>query len=203
MNRIKSSYVLGVVLGICISMLLLITDMLFFRRIFSVKNDKDMVSRNIEASLAIENAELKNQIKKLSEKENLTTTSQEIVIEISEGMTNSEIADLIVNNNIYNHKEDLLFMMEIIRIDGWKYVVSLENDGVMRYGGDFLSNIDSIYNNREFSAQKLQEAGYVQDTKMFEKFISLLNNKEGIKFGIKTFYTGMSLIEVTDVLINS
>lgn len=205
MSQNKKVYLLGISLGITISLLLVIVFG-FINKATLIKETRQLeaLNKQIEelnnqnATLLSENNNLNTKIQELQAEEQ----QKEVVIDINKGMKLSEIADVLIQNKVYPHKKDLMIMLEFVNIKNREYTIALENANVMRYGGDFLWNISSLNKNLSKGTNYLINKGYVEDAEAFNRIVTLENHNKGINYGQKTFKTGMSLDEIAEVLIN-
>lgn len=198
----KRTYILGIVLGVS----LMIAIYSIFSIALSSKNKKNSLNLENEiAKLKIENDTLQNENLDLKQNiENLEEKSQsqgkEVIIEIKEDMTNDQIADELIKNKIYSHKDDIMMLLELINIDNSDYTLMLEIDGIVKYGGDFILNLNRLTSMAEESSNTLVNSGYVQDKEAFEHLLYLENYNQGIKRGNKTFKQDSSLREISNIL---
>lgn len=209
MNLSKYYYILGIAIGICIT---LIFSMIIGKQTIIQTNEntvkiaaleKEKKKIDIEnAALKKENAELKKKTQTQEQAGKNDAKGKEVKLSITKDMNRSAIADLLVKNGVYSHKNDLMMIFEIININSRAYTLVLEDAGVMKYGGDFLWNLSSISQNSSTAADLLAKKGYVEDIDAFKKYIYLSSYTGGIKYGNKTFRENMSLREIADVLIN-
>lgn len=198
MDTNRKIYILGVILGVSISIVTFLIASLFLKNNFNnQKFEEEIKALKIEnESLKKENEENNKDLKVEEDKKD----RKQVKILIDENMTNSDIANLLVEKNIYPHKKDIMMLLELIKIKNKDYTFMLEIDGIVKYGGDFIINIDRIGKNRKEAAEALNKAGFVEDVEAFENLLYLEHYSNGIVSGEKEFREGMSLMELADVL---
>ena len=218
-TNVKLSYLLGIFLGMSLTILFFI--------IFAQKNS---VPSNINIQndkLILENTELKSQIsqkdkeieeltKKINANQKNTQESKakndgqksdviskvKVKLDIKKGMTNSEIADLLVSKGIYPHKNDLMMLMEMINFDRVKYSKQMQDSGYISSADNFNLALKEIETNQYALSDYLSRRGLVEDSASFMKVIYILNINNTLRYGVKEFETNSSLRQISDVLIN-
>ena len=218
-TNVKLSYLLGIFLGMSLTILFFI--------IFAQKNS---VPSNINIQndkLILENTDLKSQIsQKDKEIEELTkkinanqkntqdfkakndgqksdvSSKAKVKLDIKKGMTNSEIADLLVSKGVYPHKNDLMMLMEMINFDRVKYSIQMQNGGYISSSDNLNVALSEIETNQYALSDYLGRKNLVEDSASFIKIIYILDINTKLKYGIKEFETNSSLRQISDVLIN-
>ncbi len=218
-TKVKLSYLLGIFLGMSLTILFFI--------IFAQKNS---VPSNINIQndkLILENTELKSQIsqkdkeieeltKKINANQKNTQESKakndgqksdviskvKVKLDIKKGMTNSEIADLLVSKGIYPHKNDLMMLMEMINFDRVKYSKQMQDSGYISSADNFNLALKEIETNQYALSDYLSRRGLVEDSASFMKVIYILDINNTLRYGVKEFETNSSLRQISDVLIN-
>ncbi|EJP21436.1 hypothetical protein HMPREF1142_1516 [Peptostreptococcaceae bacterium AS15] len=218
-TNVKLSYLLGIFLGMSLTILFFI--------IFAQKNS---VPSNINIQndkLILENTDLKSQIsQKDKEIEELTkkinanqkntqdfkakndgqksdvSSKAKVKLDIKKGMTNSEIADLLVSKGVYPHKNDLMMLMEMINFDRAKYSKLIQDGGYISSADNLNLALKEIETNQYALSDYLSRRGLVEDSASFMKVIYILNINNTLRYGVKEFETNSSLRQISDVLIN-
>ena len=218
-TNVRLSYLLGIFLGISISILF-----------FIIFEKKDSIPSNINIQnekLILDNTNLKSQIskkdkeieeltKKVNEKQenkqesklkndgqkNENSAKTKVKLNIRQGMTNSEIADLLVSKGIYPHKNDLMMLMEMINFDRVKYSIQMQNGGYISSSDNLNVALSEIETNQYALSDYLGRKNLVEDSASFMKIIYILDINTKLKYGIKEFETNSSLRQISDVLIN-
>lgn len=218
-TNVKLSYLLGIFLGMSLTILFFI--------IFAQKNS---VPSNINIQndkLILENTDLKSQIsQKDKEIEELTkkinanqkntqdfkakndgqksdvSSKAKVKLDIKKGMTNSEIADLLVSKGVYPHKNDLMMLMEMINFDRAKYSKLMQDGGYISSADNLNLALKEIETNQYALSDYLSRRGLVEDSASFMKVIYILDINNTLRYGVKEFETNSSLRQISDVLIN-
>ncbi|MDO4719276.1 MAG: hypothetical protein Q4A78_01310 [Peptostreptococcaceae bacterium] len=127
---------------------------------------------------------------------------KEIVrITIREPIRYEEIAEDLVANGVYPHKNDLLMLMEMIHYDKYKGAKALAEAELIK---DQPSHrrILSKYDSERYAIRKtLLAKELIQDEEAFSKLLFLFDGATRIQPGEKSFPKGISLREVADVLV--
>ncbi|EFM39868.1 hypothetical protein HMPREF0379_0488 [[Eubacterium] yurii subsp. margaretiae ATCC 43715] len=218
-TNVKLSYLLGIFLGMSLTILFFI--------IFAQKNS---VPSNINIQndkLILENTDLKSQIsQKDKEIEELTkkinanqkntqdfkakndgqksdvSSKAKVKLDIKKGMTNSEIADLLVSKGVYPHKNDLMMLMEMINFDRAKNSKLMQDGGYISSADNLNLALKEIETNQYALSDYLSRRGLVEDSASFMKVIYILDINNTLRYGVKEFETNSSLRQISDVLIN-
>lgn len=218
-TNVRLSYLLGIFLGISISILF-----------FIIFEKKDSIPSNINIQnekLILENTNLKSQIskkdkeieeltKKVNAKQEIKQESKlkndgqknensaktKVKLNIRQGMTNSEIADLLISKGIYPHKNDLMMLMEMINFDRVKYSKLMQDGGYISSADRLNISLSEVEANQYALSDYLGRKNLVEDTASFMKIIYILDINNKVKYGIKEFETNSSLRQISDVLIN-
>jgi len=218
-TNVKLSYLLGIFLGMSLTILFFI--------IFAQKNS---VPSNINIQndkLILENTELKSQIsqkdKEIEELTKKTNANQKntqeskakndgqksdvslkakVKLDIKKGMTNSEIADLLVSKGVYPHKNDLMMLMEMINFDRVKYSKQMQDSGYISGADNLNLALKEIETNQYALSDYLSRRGLVEDSASFMKVIYILDINNTLRYGVKEFETNSSLRQISDVLVN-
>lgn len=220
-NNVKLSYLLGIFLGISVTIL--------FFTVFSSKNSNTADINIQNDKFILENNELKSQISQkdkeiedLTKKINLKSESKDIQntntknneqktevlaktklkLDINKGMSHSEIADLLVSKGIYPHKNDLMMLMEMINFDRAKYSSKMLEGGYISSADSLNLALSEIETNQYALSDYLGRRNLVEDSASFMKIIYIMDINNKIKYGIKEFETNSSLRQISDVLIN-
>ena len=207
-TNVRLSYLLGIFLGISISILF-----------FIIFEKKDSIPSNINIQnekLILEDKEIEELTKKVNEKQenkqesklkndgqkNENSAKTKVKLNIRQGMTNSEIADLLVSKGIYPHKNDLMMLMEMINFDRVKYSIQMQNGGYISSSDNLNVALSEIETNQYALSDYLGRKNLVEDSASFMKIIYILDINTKLKYGIKEFETNSSLRQISDVLIN-
>lgn len=124
-----------------------------------------------------------------------------VEIEINPEMTYSEISDIIIDNGIYPHKNDLLMIIELLNYDKFKGADSMRANGIIYNVNTHKELLNNLEKNNERILQALHKDNLIQNISDFGKLTYLFRNDIKINPGIKTFRTNSSLREVADKLI--
>ena len=113
-NTIRLTYGLGIILGVCLSLVVLIFA--YKNGVFHLEDNTRVLSeqnRKLEIELAEKNAQIDEMLKKNSKKtENIPDKKGgKVVVQIKQEMTNEQIANIIVKNGINKHKNDLMILL--------------------------------------------------------------------------------------------
>lgn len=202
-NKSKINFIIGIILGINISILGLL---FYFSTSKSMAVSED-AKEQIQA-LSVENTALKAQLEKLAKQEETKAkedetikANQTISLEISKDMSYNEIADLLVDNNVYPYKNDLIMIFELLNFDRYNVSIVLQKYGIINNSKELNAALKSIESRSSAVSEALYASKLIQDKKSFMKLIYLGNLNTKIKFGQKHFKTGSSLREVCDVLM--
>lgn len=212
-SSIKTAYLLGIFLGVSLSILAYL--------IFGGTNQVDLPNDNNQnkqeevSKLMDENQSLKTQVvqkeeeiqllnEKLEGKSSTSTTveNKKVILDIKSDMTNSQIADLLIENGIYPHKNDLLMLLEMLKFNRFEYAKAMQEGGYLSNAQSFSDLLKEIETNQYAISDYLKNKKLVQDSGSFMKIIYLLDINNGIKYGKKEFDTNSSLRHISDILIN-
>lgn len=209
-NIFKQSYFLGMSMGICISILIGIIFFSFNKntskeRLGLINENVSLKSQLIEKDTKIE--ELNRSINDLKTKNTAKneiekTDNEKVVLDIRQDMSNSQIADLLVENGIYAHKNDILFIMEILNFDRYRYSEVLEKYGYISSSYELNKALKQIENSQYGVTDALYSNNLVKDKNSFMKLLYLFDINNKIKYGQKQFNKNSSLREVCDILIS-
>lgn len=122
-------------------------------------------------------------------------------ITIREPIRYEEIAEDLVKNDVYPHKNDLLMLMEMIHYDKHSGAKALAEAEVIQ---DQQSHrrILSKYDSERYAIRKtLLSKELIQDEEAFSKLLFLFDSATRIQPGEKSFPKGISLREVADILV--
>lgn len=213
-NIAKKSYILGISMGICISILIFTTLAIFGKISIFDYEKENLIKENIslKSQLIESNEDIKNlntkilnfekdlkqntlKDKKANSKDNI------VVLEISPDMTNMDIAQLIVDNGIYMHKNDILMAMEIINFDRYEYSKVLNDNGYITNAYVFNNILKEIEKNQSGVAEVLLLNNLVKDKSAFMKILYLFDMKNNMRYGKKEFVKNSSLRQLCDTLI--
>lgn len=207
-NISKQSYFLGISLGICISIFVLISFNLLDK---SGENNDNLIKENLDLKqqVAILSKEIDN-LKNVKEdtqdkqiKEDKEIDKQNIIkIEIKQDMTNDQIADILVEKGVYQHKNDILLIMEILNFNRYEYSKILEESGYITSAYNLNTSLKEIENNQYGVSDALYSKNLVKDKNSFMKLLYILDIRNEVKYGEKEFKKNSSLREVCDVLMN-
>lgn len=170
--------------------------------------DQESMIKDIE-KLESENARLKEMLDEKSQdheedtekQEKMETSSVELVVESP--LNFEKIAEDLVENGVYPHKNDLLMVMEMIQYNKLQGVKVLSEKGIILDGRGH-KNILTSYDTHRYAIRKiLKQEGLIQDEEAFSKVLYLLDSGSVIKPGKKIFNKNISLREVADVLMAS
>lgn len=211
-NISKQSYFLGISLGICISIFVLISFNLLTK---TNENGDNLIKENLDlkqqvAILSQEIDSLKNEkenigdkkIKQDKEDKEKNQEIDKIKIEIKQDMTNSQIADILVEKGVYPHKNDILLIMEMLNFNRYEYSKILEESGYITSAYNLNTSLKEIENNQYAVSDALYSKNLVKDKNSFMKLLYILDIRNEVKYGEKEFRKNSSLREVSDVLMN-
>ena len=204
-NTIRLTYGLGIILGVCLSLVVLIFA--YKNGVFHLEDNTRVLSeqnRKLEIELAEKNAQIDEMLNKNSKKtENIPDKKGgKVVVQIKQEMTNEQIANIIVKNGIYKHKNDLMMLLEMLNFNRLKYANILEENGAISSSYSLNNELSQLENNQYISAEYLYNKKMIQDKASFMKIVYLMSPSVSIKYGKKEFVKDSSLREIGDVLIN-
>ena len=157
-NTIRLTYGLGIILGVCLSLVVLIFA--YKNGVFHLEDNTRVLSeqnRKLEIELAEKNAQIDEMLKKNSKKtENIPDKKGgKVVVQIKQEMTNEQIANIIVKNGIYKHKNDLMMLLEMLNFNRLKYANILEENGAISSSYSLNNELSQLENNQYISAEYL------------------------------------------------
>ena len=147
-------------------------------------------------TLEIENKSLLEKIEKYE-----SGSEETVEIEIKEEMTYSEIADSLIENEIYPHKNDLLMILELINYDKLKGAESMRNNGIIYNVNTHKELLNNLETHNDKILEALRKDGLIQSTEDFGKLTYLFRKDIKTSPGIKVFRKNSSLREIADKLI--
>ena len=147
-------------------------------------------------TLEIENKSLLEKIEKYE-----SGFEETVEIEIKEEMTYSEIADSLIENEIYPHKNDLLMILELINYDKLKGAESMRNNGIIYNVNTHKELLNNLETHNDKILEALRKDSLIQSPEDFGKLTYLFRKDIKTNPGIKVFRTNSSLREIADKLI--
>lgn len=147
-------------------------------------------------TLEIENKSLLEKIEKYE-----SGSEETVEIEIKEEMTYSEIADSLIENEIYPHKNDLLMILELINYDKLKGAESMRNNGIIYNVNTHKELLNNLETHNDKILEALRKDSLIQSPEDFGKLTYLFRKDIKTSPGIKVFRKNSSLREIADKLI--
>ena len=201
MEKKIATYLLGVAMGIIIMAFL---NVLIFdtntneKVLLDLKKSYESLleeKSNLQAQLDLKADETDD--KEANDKETKEQAEAEIVI--NQNDSHDEIADKLVEGNIYSHKNDIMLILEILeydKLDAEKYLVDY---GIVPKHTNALK----LYDEKSLRIREvLAKEKVIVDEDAFEKFQYMIDRSTKIKPGTKSFKVNSSLREIVDVLSN-
>lgn len=201
MEKKIATYLLGVAMGIIIMAFL---NVLIFdtntneKALLDLKKSYESLleeKTNLQAQLDLKADEADD--KEANDKETKEQAEAEIVI--NQNDSHDEIADKLVEGNIYPHKNDIMLILEILeydKIEAEKYLVDY---GIVPKHTNALK----LYDEKSLRIREvLAKEKVIVDEDAFEKFQYMIDRSTKIKPGTKSFKVNSSLREIVDVLSN-
>lgn len=164
-----------------------------------IRFEKEVLTKDFQEkinNLEIENKSLLEKIEKYE-----SVAEETVEIEIKKEMTYSEIADTLIENEIYPHKNDLLMIIELINYDKLKGAESMGNNGIIYNVNTYRELLNNIENNNDKILESLRKDGVIQSVRDFGKLTYLFRKDIKMNPGIKVFRKNSSLREIADKLI--
>ena len=147
-------------------------------------------------SLETENKSLLAKIEK-----NESESEETVEIEIKDEMTYSEIADSLIEHEIYSHKNDLLMLLELINYDKLKGAESMRNNGIIYNVNTHKELLNNLETHNDKILEALRKDSLIQSPEDFGKLTYLFRKDIKTSPGIKVFRKNSSLREIADKLI--
>ena len=123
----------------------------------------------------------------------------EAEIVINQNDSHDEIADKLVEGNIYPHKNDIMLILEILEYDKLEAEKYLVDYGIVPKHTNALK----LYDEKSLRIREvLAKEQVIVDEDAFEKFQYMNDRSTKIKPGTKSFKVNSSLREIVDVLSN-
>ena len=123
----------------------------------------------------------------------------EAEIVINQNDSHDEIADKLVEGNIYPHKNDIMLILEILEYDKLEAEKYLVDYGIVPKHTNALK----LYDEKSLRIREvLAKEQVIVDEDAFEKFQYMIDRSTKIKPGTKSFKVNSSLREIVDVLSN-
>ena len=201
MEKKIATYLLGVAMGIIIMAFL---NVLIFD---TNTNEKALLDlKKSYESLLEEKSNLQAQLDlKADETDdreangNETKEQAEAEIVINQNDSHDEIADKLVEGNIYPHKNDIMLILEILEYDKLEAEKYLVDYGIVPKHTNALK----LYDEKSLRIREvLAKEQVIVDEDAFEKFQYMIDRSTKIKPGTKSFKVNSSLREIVDVLSN-
>ena len=201
MEKKIATYLLGVAMGIIIMAFL---NVLIFdtntneKALLDLKKSYESLleeKSNLQAQLDLKADETDD--KEANDKETKEQAEAEIVI--NQNDSHDEIADKLVESNIYPHKNDIMLILEILEYDKLEAEKYLVDYGIVPKHTNALKLFDekSLRIREVLAKEKV-----IVDEDAFEKFQYMIDRSTKIKPGTKIFKVNSSLREIVDVLSN-
>ena len=201
MEKKIATYLLGVAMGIIIMAFL---NVLIFdtntneKALLDLKKSYESLleeKNNLQAQLDLK-ADVTDDID-ANDKETKEQAEAEIVI--NQNDSHDEIADKLVEGNIYPHKNDIMLILEILEYDKLEAEKYLVDYGIVPKHTNALKLFDekSLRIREVLAKEKV-----IVDEDAFEKFQYMIDRSTKIKPGTKIFKVNSSLREIVDVLSN-
>lgn len=201
MEKKIATYLLGVAMGIIIMAFL---NVLIFdtntneKALLDLKKSYESLleeKNNLQAQLDLKADETDD--KEANDKETEEQAEAEIVI--NQNDSHDEIADKLVEGNIYPHKNDIMLILEILEYDKLEAEKYLVDYGIVPKHTNALK----LYDEKSLRIREvLAKEQVIVDEDAFEKFQYMIDRSTKIKPGTKSFKVNSSLREIVDVLSN-
>ncbi|WP_347350969.1 hypothetical protein [Acetoanaerobium noterae] len=201
MEKKIATYLLGVAMGIIIMAFL---NVLIFdtntneKVLLDLKKSYESLleeKNNLQAQLDLKADETDD--KEANDKETKEQAEAEIVI--NQNDSHDEIADKLVEGNIYPHKNDIMLILEILEYDKLEAEKYLVDYGIVPKHTNALK----LYDEKSLRIREvLAKEKVIVDEDAFEKFQYMIDRSTKIKPGTKSFKVNSSLREIVDVLSN-
>ena len=201
MEKKIATYLLGVAMGIIIMAFL---NVLIFdtntneKALLDLKKSYESLleeKNNLQAQLDLK-ADVTDDID-ANDKETKEQAEAEIVI--NQNDSHDEIADKLVEGNIYSHKNDIMLILEILEYDKLEAEKYLVDYGIVPKHTNALK----LYDEKSLRIREvLAKEQVIVDEDAFEKFQYMIDRSTKIKPGTKSFKVNSSLREIVDVLSN-
>ena len=201
MEKKIATYLLGVAMGIIIMAFL---NVLIFdtntneKALLDLKKSYESLleeKSNLQAQLDLKADETDD--KEANDKETKEQAEAEIVI--NQNDSHDEIADKLVEGNIYPHKNDIMLILEILEYDKLEAEKYLVDYGIVPKHTNALK----LYDEKSLRIREvLAKEKVIVDEDAFEKFQYMIDRSTKIKPGTKSFKVNSSLREIVDVLSN-
>lgn len=162
-----------------------------------IRFEKEALVKDFQEKIDALEIENKSLIEKIEKYESEET----VEIEIKEEMTYSEIADSLIENEIYPHKNDLLMILELINYDKLKGAESMRNNGIIYNVNTHKELLNNLETHNDKILEALRKDGLIQNTEDFGKITYLFRKDIKTSPGIKVFRKNSSLREIADKLI--
>lgn len=206
MEKKIATYLLGVAMGIIIMAFL---NVLIFdtntneKALLDLKKSYESLleeKNNLQAQLDLKADEADDKEandKEANDKETKEQAEAEIVI--NQNDSHDEIADKLVEGNIYPHKNDIMLILEILEYDKLEAEKYLVDYGIVPKHTNALK----LYDEKSLRIREvLAKEQVIVDEDAFEKFQYMIDRSTKIKPGTKSFKVNSSLREIVDVLSN-
>ena len=201
MEKKIATYLLGVAMGIIIMAFL---NVLIFdtntneKALLDLKKSYESLleeKSNLQAQLDLKADETDDK----EANENETKEQAEAEIVINQNDSHDEIADKLVEGNIYPHKNDIMLILEILEYDKLEAEKYLVDYGIVPKHTNALK----LYDEKSLRIREvLAKEQVIVDEDAFEKFQYMIDRSTKIKPGTKSFKVNSSLREIVDVLSN-
>lgn len=147
--------------------------------------------------------ETAKQSKPEAKEENLQSSNedQEIEITITKQMSYEAIADVLIEQGVYPHKNDLLMLMEMINYDKYRGAKVLSAKGIIPDVAKHQAMLQRYDMQRYEIKKELYAKQLIQSEDAFSKVLYLLDGDTRILPGKKKFRHNLSLREIADVLM--
>lgn len=165
----------------------------------TISLEEEALAKDFQERINSLEVEKKSLLEKIEKYE--SEYEETVEIEIKEEMTYSEIADTLVENEIYPHKNDLLMLLELINYDKLKGAESMRNNGIIYNVNTHKELLNNLETHNDKILEALRKDGLIQSTEDFGKLTYLFRKDIKTNPGIKAFRTNSSLREIADKLI--
>ncbi len=142
-------------------------------------------------------------IKEAKDKEELQKKEQEeayVTIHIEQNNTSEEIANILYEKGLIQHKEDFKLLLDLKRLDPFEVGQVLTKKGVISEGWK-INQLLGILSKKSSDVSSILYRNKVMENQESVLFlIHTLNEKRMIVPGDKTIQKGASIIEIIDIL---
>ncbi|WP_129597488.1 hypothetical protein [Anaerophilus nitritogenes] len=123
-----------------------------------------------------------------------------ITIRIEENTTSEEIANILYENNLIEHKEDFQLLLDLKRLDPFKAGDVLTKNGIISGGWKINQLLGILSKKSSDVSSAIYQNKVLENQKSVSFLVNTLHHTKKLVPGDKTIQRGASIVEIIDIL---